>query len=234
MKRKGLKIFLSTAMCIFNLFTCFAGVYAWFTASQHNDVSGPAVQMYTHELDMSYRVFKYSDDEKAGVEVTGQQDALTLQRYDSVIKSRNVNTPIILEFLLSGVALGDNIPIDITSYCTDATLTNKVISNIVKLQFAPINIDSDDADEIYTTAVNYFKTESIPEIQFKNGSNKDLEVTYTLTNYSSYLNASGLNLFIMLDYSETLVDTFTFDIQDVQTTNFTNDLTSINCIANEN
>ena len=38
----------------------------------------------------------------------------------------------------------------------------------------------------------------------------------------------------MLDYSETLVDTFTFDIQDVQTTNFTNDLTSINCIANEN
>ena len=234
MKRKGLKIFLSTVMCIFNLFVCFAGVLAWFTAGQVDNASGPQIQMYTHELDMSYRVFKYSDDEKAGVEVTGQQDALTLQRYDSVIKSRNVNTPIILEFLLSGVALGENIPIDITSYCTDATLTNKVISNIVKLQFSPIEIESNDANEIYTTAVNYFKTESIPEVQFKNGNNKSLEITYTLNNYSSYLTSAGLNLFIMLDYSESLVDNFTFDIQDVQTTNFTNDLTSINCSTNEN
>ena len=234
MRRKKLKIALATILCIFNLFICFSSAIAWFVANNVTSASGPQVQMYTHELDMSYKVYKYLDDEKAGVEVTNQQDALTLQRYDSVIKSRNVNTPIILEFLISGVALGENIPIDIVSHCTDATLTNKVISNIIKLQFAPIDIVSNDADVIYTTAVNYFKTNNVQEIQFKNGSVKSREVTYTLNNYSSYLDGMNLNLFIMIDYSETLVDDFTFDINDVQTTNFTNDLTSINCITNEN
>ena len=152
MRRKGLKIFLVTALCIFNLFVCFSSVYAWFASSKVDEVSGLQVQIYTHELDMNYRVFKYSDDDKAGIEVTHQPDALTLQRYDSVIKSRNVNTPIILEFLISGVALGENIPIDIVSHCTDATLTNKVISNIVKLQFASdddeLNLFHDIEDDL--------------------------------------------------------------------------------------
>lgn len=234
MRRKGLKIFLVTTLCIFNLFVCFSSVYAWFASSKIDEVSGLQVQIYTHELDMSYRVFKYSDDDKAGIDVTHQQDALTLQRYDSVIKSRNVNTPIILEFLISGVTLGENIPIDIVSHCTDATLTNKVISNIVKLQFAHIDINSNDSNTIYTTAVNHFKTNNIQELQFKNNNVKSTEITYTLSNYTSYLEGMNLRLFIMIDYSETLVDSFTFDINDIQTTNFTNDLTSINCIANEN
>lgn len=233
MKRKGLKILLATTMCIFNLFICFSGAFAWFISSYRNNTSGMQVQIYTHDLDMSYKVYKYLDDEKCGVEVTGQQDALTLQRYDSVIKSRNVNTPIVLEFLLSGVVLGENIPINIISQCTDATLTNKVISNIIKLQFAHIDVSSTTASGIYEEVVNYFKNENIPEIQFKNGNVKDVEVTYTLENYASFLIGSNLKLYIMLDYSETLVDSFTFDIQDIQTTNFLNDLTSIRCVTDE-
>ena len=183
---------------------------------------------------MSYRVYKYVDDEKAVIDVTNEQDALTLSRYDSVIKSRNVNTPIVLEFLISGVALGDNVPIDIVSHCTDATLTNKVISNIIKLQFAPINPTSINVNDRYNEVVSYFVDEEVPSVQFKNGSIKQREVTYTLNNYSSMIVGNSLNLFIMIDYSETLGDEFVFDIHDIQTTNFTNDLTSINCITNEN
>ena len=232
--RKGLKTTLATIICVFNLFVCFTGTFAWYVASKKSEILGPQVQIYTHELDMSYKVIKYSDDEKSGVEVTGQQDALTLQRYDSVIKSRNTNTAIILEFLLSGISLGENIPIEITTQCSDTTLTNKVISNIIKLQFAPIVINSHDSNTIYNTAVNYFKTNDIQEIQFKNDNIKNTSITYTLDNYSQYLTNAGLDLFIMIDYSEELIDGFTFDINDILTTSFTNDLIDINCFTNEN
>ena len=234
LKRKDLKIILATIMCIFSLFVCFTGVVAWFATNKSNNASGIHTQIYTHDLDMSYRVYKYSDDEKAAIDATNQLDALTLSRYDSVIKSRNVNTPIVLEFLISGVALGDNTPIDIVSYCTDATLTNKVISNIIKIQIAPINVVSTNVNDKYNEVISYFNDENVSSLQFKNGSIKQQEITYTLNNYSSMIVGNSLNLFILIDYSETLVDEFVFDIHDIQTTNFTNDLTSINCIPNEN
>lgn len=231
MKRKGLKITFATIMCIFNLFVCFSGVLAWFAAAQRNNVAGMQVQIMTHELDMSYRVFKYSDDEKAGVEVTGQQHALELQKYDSVITTRNDNTPIILEFLLSGVSLGENIPISITTTRNQSDASVKAISNIIKFQFAPLEINSDNPDTIYTTAISSLQSE--PEVVFEDG---ETEIVYELTNYSSYLTGAGLILFIMLDYSEDLIDNFrdSFDITDSTTVAFTNDLLNIVCANYEN
>lgn len=232
MKRKGLKIALATIACIFNLFVCFSGVLAWFAAAQRNTTGGMQVQIYTHDLDMSYRVFKYSDDEKAGVEVTGQQDALELQKYDSVITSRNENTPIILEFLLSGVSLGDNLPINVTVTRNQSSSTIQTISNIIKLQFAPLEIDSDNDSVIYSTALNYFRNQQTETI-FEDG---ELETTYILNNYSNYLTNSGLSLFIMIDYSEELIDNFrdNFDITDSTTVAFSNDLLTIVCATYEN
>ena len=232
MKRKGLKITLATVMCIFNLFVCFSGVLAWFTAAQRNSASGMQVQVMAHELDMSYRVFKYSDDEKAGVEVTGQQDALELQKYDSVITSRNENTPIILEFLLSGMDLGENLPITITTSRNQSDATVQAISNIIKLQFAPLEINSDDESVIYSTAVSYFRNQADGAI-FEDG---ETEVNYELNNYSSHLTPAGLTLFIMLDYSEDLIENFkdNFDITDSTTVAFTNDLKEIVCTTYEN
>lgn len=232
MKRKGLKIALATIACIFNLFVCFSGVIAWFTASQKNETAGMQVQIYTHDLDMSYRVFKYSDDEKAGVEVTGQQDALELQKYDSVITSRNENTPIILEFLLSGMDLGENLPINVTTSRSQSDSTIQAISNIIKLQFAPLEINSDDGSVIYDTAVSYFRNQQDESI-FEDG---ETEVIYELTNYSSHLTSAGLTLFIMLDYSEELIEKFkdNFDITDSTTVAFSNDLLNIVCATYEN
>jgi len=228
MKRKGLKITLATVMCIFNLFVCFSGVFAWFTAAHRNEASGMQVQMEGHELDLSYRVFKYSDDYKAGVEVTARQDALEMQKYDSVITSRNEHTPIILEFLLTGASLGENLPINITTTRSQSNANAKYISNIIKLQLAPLTINSDNPDTIYTTAISSLQSE--PEVVFDAG---ELETTYVLNNYSSYLTSAGLTLYIMMDYSEDLVSNFTFDIHDTLTTSFQNDLLSISCITNE-
>ena len=152
MKRKGLKIFLATTMCIFNLFVCFSCVLAWFYTSNRVGISTPQVEIYTHNLDMSYRVFKYSDDAKSGIEVTGQQDALELQKYDSVITSRNENTPIILEFLLNGASLNENLPISIITSRSQNNASIQAISNILKFQFAPLNINSNDDSVIYGDA----------------------------------------------------------------------------------
>jgi len=231
MKRKGLKVLLATTMCIFNLFVCFSSVFAWFTAANKDNAAGMQVQIRAHELDMSYRVFKYSDDEKAGVEFTGQQDALEMQKYDSVITSRNEHTPIILEFLLSGVSLGENLPINITTTRSQSDATAKYISNIVKLQFAPLNISSNDGSVIYDTAVSYFRNQDNEAI-FEDG---ETEVNYELTDYSAYLTSSGLTLFIMLDYSEELIKRFrdNFDITDSTTVAFTNDLQNIICTTYE-
>ena len=228
MKRKGLKITLATIMCIFNLFVCFSGVMAWFAAAKRNDVQGMQIQMEGHELNMSYRVFKYSDDYKAGVEVTARQDALEMQKYDSVITSRNEHTPIILEFLLTGVSLGENLPINITTTRSQSNANAKYISNIIKLQLAPLTINSNNSDVIYTTAISALQNE--PEVVFDAG---ELETTYVLNNYSSHLTSAGLTLYIMMDYSEDLVSNFTFDIHNTLTTSFQNDLLSISCITNE-
>ena len=231
MKRKGLKIFLSTIMCIFNLFICFTGAFAWFCAANRNDAQGMQVEIYTHELDLNYRVLKYIDDEKAAVDVTGQQDALILQDYDSVIKSRNENTPIILEFLLSGITLDGSTPINITSSLKNV-VGDYYLSDVVRLKFSPFNVQSISANDVYHEVVGYF--ENVAEVTFRDGNNKVNEVNYILTNYSSYMTPYGLDLFIMIDYSETLVDALDLSPLEMQSAVFVNDLSEISCSVYEN
>lgn len=238
MKRKGLKIILATTMCIFNLFVCFSGVLAWFAAHKIDDATGLNVKVGGNGLSFSYKIYKYDDDQKQAIEATGQADALKLQKYDSVITSRNVNTPIILEFSITGMNLGENTPLYINTHCSNNTTTDRVLSNIVQLQFAPISaITSTDANEIYNDAVDYFSENSIDEVVFKAKENniytKTQDVSYTLSNYQSAIVGGTLRLFIKLDYSESLIRDFNFSITDIQTTSFANDLTLINCYTDE-
>ena len=227
MKRKGLKTVLATIMCIFNLFVCFSGVLAWFVAAKNNQASGMQVQMYTHELDMSYRVYKWSEDEKAIINATGRNDALELRDYDSVITDRNHHLPIIIEFLVTGVALGDNIPLEISTECGDTTTTNHVLSNIISLKFGVFTLNSSDAATIYNTATTNFT--SIDEECFVDGNTKNQTISARIEGYSDSIVNGALTLYIQLDYSMELIHSFTFDVTDSNTTTFTNDLVRINC-----
>lgn len=232
MKHSKFKMFLAAIMVAFNVLVCFAGAYAWFVAARRNDASQMQIQMYTHELDMSYKVYKYSDDDKSPIDATGQADALKLQEYDSVIKSRNSNTPIIIVFNLTGVSLGENIPVYINTHCTNTTTTARVLSNIIELKFAVINtITSSDPVDIYEEVVDYFT--GVNGVAFKNNSIKSQDILYTLQNYSSSIVGGGLKLYIQLDYSEPLIDAFEFSITDSTTTSFQNDLTMINCYTED-
>ena len=236
MKRDKLKARLAALLAVFNLASCLVGTYAWFVAAKVNDASNMQIQMYTHELDMSYRVYKYDDDLEEAINVTGEPDELVLKEFDSVIRERNTNTSIILEFLITGMSLGENIPIHINTTCRETDPDEHALSNIIKLQFAPINsITTTDANEKYNQAVNYFDENSIPEITFKTGSNKVTSVTYDLANYSSSIIGGTLNLYIKLDYSESLVDDFTgtFVFDGSSSNSFDQDLTAIECTTDE-
>lgn len=142
MKNAKFKIFCAVSLALFNLMSSFLGTYAWYTSSDKIDAAGMQVQMYTHELDMSYKVYKYSEEEKGIINATNQRDALTLNEYDSVFKDRNGYTPIIIEFLLTGIALEDNLPISITTHCNNNTPSDKVTSNIIELKFGLPSISS--------------------------------------------------------------------------------------------
>ena len=154
---------------------CFVGTYAWFVASRVDTANNMQVQMYTHELDMSYRVYKYSDDDKAPINATHLPDALSLVEYDSVIKSRNENTPIIIEFLITGMALDENIPIYINTHCNETNATTHFLSNIIELKFGVIDsITSEDANVVYTSATSYFN--NISGVKFRQGNSKVQDV----------------------------------------------------------
>jgi hypothetical protein len=230
--KNRIKLVCATLFALFNLTTCFVGTYAWFVASQSTNAAEMQVQMYTHELDMSYRVYKYDDNVKAPVDATGTEGALILPEYDSVIVSRNENTAIILEFLVSGIALGENIPLTISAYCSNNSASSRCISNIIALKFATISsITSYIAADIYTQAVDYFV--DVDGSQFVNNGNKTQTITYALNDYAAELVNGALRLFIMIDYVPALVDSFEFSFDDASTTAFSNDLTSINCATSQ-
>lgn len=234
MRHSGLKIALATLLAIFDLAACFAGAFAWFTAATVNNASNMQVQMRTHELDMSYLVYKYDDELKEAVNATGRPDALTLKEYDSVITSRNENTSIVLEFVITGMDLGENIPLHINTHCSNDTTTDRVLSNIIQLQFAAISsISSSDANEIYSQSVSYFDENHIPEVTFKTGNSKAQDVVYDLADYESSIIDGSLRLYIKLDYSISLIDEFDFNITDATTTSFANDITLISCYTDE-
>lgn len=234
MKHGKIKIAAATSLVVFNLAICFTAAYAWFVNANHNDASNFTIKMHTHELDMRYKVYKYVDDEKAVIDVTERSDALALPEYDSVIRSRNEHTPIVIEFSITGMSLGENIPIHININCTNSTTNERVLSNIIQFQYVCItSITSSAPAEIYSQAIEYFDNNNIPAMTFVNGNNKNQNIQYILSDYVSSIVDGSLKLYLKVDYSESLIDNFEFSFSDVQTTSFANDLTRIHCYTEE-
>lgn len=227
MRRFQAKLICALLLMALNLATAFVGVYAWFVSGRRSDASGMRIQMYTHELDLSYRVYKYSDEVKGVIEATDMPDAFTLLEYDSVFTDRNDNTPIIVDFSLTGAILSENTPIQVISSCTAANPTAKALSNIIELKFALLNNVGADASAIWSDAVGYFENAS--GNRFKVGNSKNTTVSYTIRNYGSHIVNNALHFFMQLNYAPDLIGEFEFDLADSQTTAFSNDLTTISC-----
>ena len=186
----------------------------------------------THELDVSfYKVYKWAEDTETIREVTGENDALIMRKYDSVIEHNNHDLAIIIACKITGTALEQNMPIRISTHCTDTTTTNRALSNIIAYKFDTFTPSSNDAATIYTSAVSHFET--VTAHQFIVNSAKTLDILVNVTDYSNKLVNGALDLYIQLDYSQELIDEFTFSLDDTTTTTFTNDLTNISCSLGE-
>ena len=219
--------FLAIFITLLDLITCAVQSFAWFTTANKVSVVGMQMRIEATRLDLTYDVYKYIDELKAPVNVTNEPDALTLTEYDSVILSRNVFTPIVIKFEFNITA---STPLCIDTYCTEEETDTNYLSNIVELKFAVVPNIADNASDsdIYYAVVDYFAT-NISAETFKVGDIKNLELNYILTNYTQYINQGKLDLYIQLDYSETLISDFTFDIENSDTTEFANDLSLIRC-----
>ena len=75
--------------------------------------------------------------------------------------------------------------------------------------------------------MNYFS--GIDANQFVNGGSKTTTITHLIDNYAAELVNGTLRLFVMIDYSPALIESFEFSFDDASTTVFSNDLISINC-----
>ena len=98
---------------------CFAATFAWFYATKKSlDGAGINMQIESHELRLTYNIYKFDDNLKQITEVNN----LNLNPYDTVIKERNDNNAIIIKAtlqsdLFEGKTVSD---VNIQAHCLDA------------------------------------------------------------------------------------------------------------------
>lgn len=227
MKKTKLKIALSTLLVIFNLVFCFVATYAWFVGIKDNDASGLLFKMESYDLDIEYyKIFKYSDDEKCGIDVTNDSvGSFYLPDYDTVITTRNKHAAVILLFCIKGEEIGST-TIRATLSCDsnnvlpyDDSPEDEVLSNVVRFKFAPISTQTipplanpssptpEEAALIYEEAVAFFNEGGV-EVKFSTGSNKSTTVTqsFASSSYSNYVVNNKLYFYMLFDYSSYLID----------------------------
>jgi len=227
MKKTKLKIALSTILVIFNLVFCFVATYAWFVGFGDSDSSGLGVKMESYDLDIEYyKIFKYDDDAKCGIDVTNFEENFELPFYDTVIRTRNEHTAVILLFCIKGEEIGST-SIMATLTCDEDNVmpyddddTDDFMSNGVRFKFAPIStqtipaiVDPEnptdvEAASIYAGAVEFFENIT-DESTFINpaNQNKSTMITKTITSsqYADFVVDNKLYFYMLFDYSEALI-----------------------------
>lgn len=253
MKKTRLKIALSTMLVIFNLVFCFVATYAWFVGMKDNDASGLNFKMHGFDLDIEYyKVFRYSDDTKCGVDATDDPNGpLQLVLYDTVIKAKNEHTAVILMFCISGQEIGTS-TLRASLYCNethttpyDEDETDEWLSNAVRFKFAPIPTSTiapitdsvthvptaAESASIYQNAISFFESAGA-EKTFSTWQNKSTAITqdFTSTSYASSMSGNKLYFYMLFDYSESLIDKLLTDSYPAKVTpggRFIGDLTNL-------
>lgn len=249
MKNKKHKIVLSTLLVLFNLVICFVATFAWFVGAEGDDASGMQFKMESQDLDLLYyKIFRYSDDKKCGIDVSDESDAFQLPYYDTVITAKNVHTPVIVLFCITGQELGSS-TIQATLKCNnDASYSGsenkEYLSRIVHFKFLPIstddipaiaNVDEDgnyipteaESSNIYETALGLLNSASVADINFVDEDDSST-TTYTVKAENYTVNDDGnLYLYMLFDYSSDLIDALINSLDDPTTLTIEGDLLTL-------
>ena len=202
MNKRSLKIIALTTMVIFNLVILFTGTFAWFYASKKNlEGSSIALQIDAQELHIDYNLYKFDEDEKEIIEV----DKFNLNTYDSIIKERNINTPLIVKAILAGnIFEGKNqseVTIDLS--CNETAHYTSYLSNIINFRFKSFTLNTTNISDIYYDA----KEELMSENPITFFTTTKLTTTQLIINNAPIIN-NTITIYAMVDYDEDLIDNF--------------------------
>jgi hypothetical protein len=211
-QNKSLKLVFATAMAIFNLFCCFAGTWAWFTAARNLKGDAMAVQIEANELRLTYEAYKFEDSLKDIIEI----DNLNLNPYDTVIKERNKNNAIVIKATLTSNLFADKTAsdVEITLKCSSDSYFDDSLSNITHFKFAPLT----NIEDVYYDSVAGLQ--NISPLKFLT-TVKLTEVTYTISN--APIIDGKIVIYGLFNYDEDLINARNIDITD-EIPVFTNDI----------
>lgn len=105
-KSSNLKIVCATSAVLFSLFTCFTGVYAWFSNEAKNKTQSQQIKVKANPdlVDLSFSVYKYDQESKQGIKYSEDESGyinLSLNKFDNFIRERNINNNNVMRFELS-------------------------------------------------------------------------------------------------------------------------------------
>ena len=250
MKKYKLKTFLFLN-CVTSIMLAVFATVAWFKI---NNVVNSEDFISVRDVDISlqYKFYQYNELN----EITSSTDYhdLRLNEYDSIIKSRNVNNPLVIEFEISGKVIVDALSdLQLTINCSNTTYNSQNISNITQyniLMMQPSATDEATYNNVLTAAKNQNTS-----YRFVTAQNNGNATTYTKANvipyiirsqdYSPYFTGqnpqTSFTMYIVIDYAEDLIEDVFADILGLATEDsddsvgrFSNDLTTIQIAKYEN
>jgi len=200
-KSKSLKIIAMTAMTIFNLMVVFAATFAWFIAAKNLNGNDIAVQIDAQELHIDYNLYKFDEDEKQIVEV----EKFDLNTYDSIIKERNTNTPLVAKVIVAGTVFenkaSSDVSIELT--CNESSYYTSFLSNIINFRFKSFTLDTNTISDTYYSA----KEELLSETPITFFTTTKL-TTRQLTISNAPIINNTITIYGLVDYDEDLIDDF--------------------------
>jgi len=218
----NLLTFIVSFFTITLLIVCSGFTFSWMSQSTAGDVDqiDGTIESVKDLYISEYKVYRYSDDEKAGI--LDESTNITLSAYDTVFTDRNENNPLIIKIIMEGVTITNGASFSITidsteSLYVDDTVASPVInaalSNIIKINCAMISsLDTEtDANTIYTTSKNFFAdtTNTYQSGQFVTINNSTLSKTTSITlSFSGYTASNNIVLYLELNYDDDLVNQF--------------------------
>ena len=207
------KTLIALSINIILILICLTTVaFAWFSNNKNAAGTGLDITIEQNSISFDYINYYYDNENRTFEETTN----FDLRAYDMIITNRNIHTAIITKLIISGQAVAGQQNITFNFLCRDNQSNTMSLSNVVSFKIGLFNISSTTAEDIYLAVEENFK--DIAENKFLN-TTKNIQISYTLSNYSDYVTNNQLIVYLQTDYSVSLMEQFNnLTTEDFETT----------------
>ena len=202
MTKSPKKLLLTAVINLFLVLLCLVAVtYAWLSNNKYTESSPMQIVVNKADLSFDYTVYQYN----AETNTYTDNGTFVLAPYDMIITSRNEHSAIIIKLDIFGAIIDSHSNFTINFLCSDTQLNTRSLSNVTNFKAGLFNINSNDAEVVYTTAETNFK--NLTAYKFKT-TTKATQVSIAISNYASYISDNKLTVYIQIDYDATLAEEF--------------------------